>query len=133
MVNSILANHFPTSQSACMKSTIHLSVWHILKQFILTVPLSITRPVSIHKKYYSPECVAYSKTIYSPSASLLSLGQSACMKSTIHLSVWHSLKQFILTVPISITRPISMHKKHYSPECVAYSKTIYSYSAYLYN
>ena len=63
-------------------------MWHILKQFILTVPLSITGPVSIHKKHYSPECVVYSKTIYSYSASLYSwASQHAYMKSTIYLSV----------------------------------------------
>ena len=102
-VNSILANHFPTSQSACMKSTIHLCVWCILKQFILTIPLSITRPVSIHKKHYSPECVAYSKTIYSHSASVYNQASQ------------HSQKAL------------------FTGECVAYSKTIYSYSASLYS
>ena len=90
-VNSILANHFPTSQSACMKSTIHLCVWCILKQFILTIPLSITRPVSIHKKHYSPECVAYSKTIYSYSASFYSWA-------------W-----------------VSIDEKHYLSKCVIYA------------
>ena len=54
----------------------------------------------MYEKHYSPVCVVYSKTIYSHSASFYNYRPVSIHKNTIHLSVWHILKQFILPVPL---------------------------------